>query len=95
MVRINIAQAQPAGLSCAQAEPVAESENDAIHGTALPSSRVIRKCGRRSQQAAGLDNVEDERKACGGHSTPPDLERREGQQFLDDGPIEKAANYAQ
>src|SRR5579859_643698 len=94
-VSLNIAQAEAAGLSCAQTEPVAETEDGTIGRTALPGSRVIRECGCRGQQTAGLDDIENERDAVGGHSTPPDLERRDGQQLLDDGPIQKATNHAQ
>src|SRR5207245_7646331 len=72
-ISINIPQAESTDLSCAQTEPIAETEDDTIRGTTLPGSRVIRKSGRRGQQAAGLDNVEDEWNAACGHSTSPDL----------------------
>jgi len=74
-VMINIAQAQPADFSSAQAQSIAETKDDAIRGTALSGSRVIRKCSRRSQQAASLDDVENERDAAGGYSSRVDLER--------------------
>jgi multidrug resistance efflux pump len=74
-VTINIAQAQPTDLTSAQAQSVAKTKDDAIRRTALSGSRVIRKCSRRSQQAASLDDVENERRAAGGDSTSPDLER--------------------
>jgi hypothetical protein len=74
-VTINIAQAQPTDLTSAQAQAVAETKDDAIRGTALSGSRVIRKCSRRSQQATSLDDVENERDAAGGYSSLVDLER--------------------
>jgi hypothetical protein len=74
-VTINIAQAQPTYLTSAQAQSLAKTKDDAIRRTTLSGSRVIRKCSRRSQQAASLDDVENERDGAGGDSTSPDLER--------------------
>src|SRR5579859_4438997 len=62
-------------INIAQAQSVAKTKDDAIRRTTLSGSRVIRKCSRRSQQAASLDDVENERDAAGGDSTSPDLER--------------------
>jgi hypothetical protein len=94
-VTINIAQAQPTDLTSAQAQSVAETKDDAIRGTALSGPRIIRKCSRRSQQAASLDDVENERDAAGGYSSLVGLERRAGKHLLDDGPIQKAAKHTE
>src|SRR5215470_8243285 len=94
-VSVDVAQAQPARLACAQTESVAESEDNAIRRTTLLCARVVRKSVRRRQQAAGLEHIEDEWETSGGHSTTPNLKRRDGQQLLDDGPVEETANHAQ
>src|SRR5215813_1488678 len=46
-ISVNIAQAEAADLSCAQTEPIAETEDGTVGGTALPGSRVIRQTGGR------------------------------------------------
>src|SRR5438477_197464 len=46
-ISINVAQAEPAGLSGAQTEPVAETEDDAICGTALVAGRAAAAANKR------------------------------------------------
>src|SRR5215207_7211128 len=70
-VRVDVTEAQPAGLTGPQPESVAEGEDRPVGRAPLLGSWVVRQCGRGIEQATGRGDVEHERDTRGSGAASP------------------------
>ena len=72
-VGVDVAQSQPASLTGAEPEAVAESEDGVICAAAVRGPSVVRKRCGSIEEPAGLHDVDQERYVLGGFAASPGL----------------------